>query len=64
MLVTMALAGGGFGGSPATAPRLVKVGGLFQRASIVSGFTWLTALSARALSDCDRATRSNRRPIT
>ncbi|HXP58296.1 MAG TPA: DUF998 domain-containing protein [Streptosporangiaceae bacterium] len=64
MLVTMALAGGGFGGSPATAPRLVKVGGLFQRASIVSGFTWLTALSARALSDCDRATRSSRRPIT
>lgn len=50
--------------SPATAPRLVKVGGLFQRASIVSGFTWLTALSARALSDGDRATRSSRRPIT
>jgi hypothetical protein len=49
MLATMGLAGAGFGGSPQTAPRLAKVGGLFQRASIISGFTWLTALSARAL---------------
>jgi hypothetical protein len=49
MLATMGLAGAGFGGSPETAPRLVKLGGLFQRASIISGFTWLTALSARAL---------------
>jgi hypothetical protein len=45
MLTTMALAGAGFGQSP----RLVNLGGLFQRASIVSGFAWLTALSARAL---------------
>jgi Protein of unknown function (DUF998) len=29
--------------------RLVRMGGLFQRASIVTGFAWLTALSARAL---------------
>lgn len=45
MLGTMGLAGAGFGQSP----RLVNVGGLFQRASVISGFTWLTVLSARAL---------------
>ena len=45
MLATVALAGAGFG----QAPRLVRLGGLFQRASILTGFTWLTALSARAL---------------
>jgi hypothetical protein len=45
MLATMALAAAGFGQSP----RLVRLGGLFQRASIITGFTWLTALSARAL---------------
>jgi len=45
MLTTMALAGAGFGQSP----RLVNLGGLCQRASIITGFTWLTALSARAL---------------
>jgi hypothetical protein len=45
MLATMALAAAGFGQSP----RLVNLGGLFQRASIISGFAWLTALSARAL---------------
>ena len=45
MLITMALAGAGFGQSP----RLVRLGGLFQRASIITGFAWLTALSAQAL---------------
>jgi hypothetical protein len=45
MLATMALAAAGFGQSP----RLVNLGGLFQRASIITGFAWLTALSARAL---------------
>ena len=45
MLAAMALAGAGFGQSP----RLAGLGGLFQRASIITGFTWLTALSARAL---------------
>jgi hypothetical protein len=45
MLATMALASAGFSESP----RLVSLGGLFQRASIVTGFAWLTALSARAL---------------
>ena len=45
MLTTMALAGAGFGQSP----RLVNLGGLFQRASIITGFAWLTALSAQAL---------------
>ena len=35
----------GFGQSP----RLVNLGGLCQRASIITGFTWLTALSAREL---------------
>jgi hypothetical protein len=45
MLATMPLAGAGFG----QAPRLANLGGLFQRASIITGFAWLTALSARAL---------------
>jgi hypothetical protein len=47
MLSTMALAGAGFGQSP----RLVHLGGLFQRASIITGFAWLSTLSARALHD-------------
>jgi hypothetical protein len=45
MLATVALAAAGFGQSP----RLVNLGGLLQRASIIAGFTWLTAMSARAL---------------
>jgi hypothetical protein len=45
MLASIALAGAGFGQSP----RLVSRGGLFQRMSIIAGFGWLTALSARAL---------------
>jgi uncharacterized protein DUF998 len=45
MLSAMALAGAGFGQSP----RLVNLGGLFQRASIITGFAWLTALSAHVL---------------
>jgi Protein of unknown function (DUF998) len=45
MPVTMALAGAGFGQSS----RLRGYGGLFQRASIITGFAWLTAVSARAL---------------
>jgi hypothetical protein len=45
MLATMALAAAGFGQSP----RLVHFGGLFQRASIITGFAWLTALFVRAL---------------
>jgi uncharacterized protein DUF998 len=45
MLATQVLAGAGFSQSP----RLVKLGGLFQRASIITGFAWLTALSLRAL---------------
>ena len=48
MLGTMALAGAGFGQSP----RLAPSGGLFQRAAIISGFAWLSALSARALRNC------------
>jgi hypothetical protein len=54
MLTTMALAGAGFGQSP----RLVNLGGLFQRVSIITGFAWLTALSARAL----RRTRTTPAP--
>jgi hypothetical protein len=45
MPVTAALAGAGFGQSS----RLGRYGGLFQRASIITGFTWLTVVSARAL---------------
>jgi hypothetical protein len=45
MLAAVILASAGFG----QAPRLVNLGGLFQRVSIISGFAWLTAMSARAL---------------
>jgi hypothetical protein len=45
MVATSALAAAGFGQSA----RLVSLGGLFQRASIITGFAWLTALSTRAL---------------
>jgi hypothetical protein len=45
MPVTMALAGAGFG-QPS---RLGGYGGLLQRASIITGFAWLTAVSAREL---------------
>jgi hypothetical protein len=54
MLATMALAGAGFG----QAPRLVHLGGLFQRASIITGFTWLTVLFARALQRAHASTAS------
>ena len=50
----MALAGAGFGQSP----RLAPLGGLFQRASIITGFSWLTALSARALQRARATTAS------
>lgn len=62
MLTTMALAGAGFGLSP----RLVNLGGLFQRASIISGFTWVTVLSVQALrrtpATAGYAARRKRRP--
>jgi hypothetical protein len=45
MLITTVLSSAGFGQSP----RLVRLGGLFQRASIITGFAWLTTLSARAV---------------
>ena len=57
MLATMALAAAGFSQSP----RLVSLGGLFQRTSIITGFAWLTALSARALqhAPASRSTSMN-----
>jgi hypothetical protein len=54
MLAAMALAAAGFSQSP----RLADLGGLFQRASIVTGFGWLTVLSARALQHAP-ATRAS-----
>jgi len=45
MFAAAVLAGAGLSQSP----RLVNLAGLFQRASIVTGFGWLTTLSARAL---------------
>jgi hypothetical protein len=45
MLAAAVLAGAGFGQSP----RLVNLGGLFQRASIITGFAWFTAVFGRAL---------------
>jgi hypothetical protein len=56
MLATTALAGAGFGQSPT----LVNLAGLFQRASIVTGFGWLTALSVQALTRAPTA--SGRKP--
>lgn len=44
MLITMGL----FSAGPSRTPRLVNRAGLFQRAAIVTGFSWLTALSVRA----------------
>lgn len=43
-LSAFVVAGAGFSGRP----RLVPVGGLFQRASIVTGLGWLSALCVRA----------------
>lgn len=54
VLATTGAAGAGFSQSP----RLVGVAGLFQRASIVIGFTWLTALAGRSLRDLGRGARS------
>jgi hypothetical protein len=49
MLLTMGLAGSGFSQDP----RFVDYAGLFQRAAIVSGFAWLSALSrARRAGRC------------
>jgi uncharacterized protein DUF998 len=58
MLTTMALAAAGFGQSP----RLVNLGGLFQRASIITGFAWLTALSAQALRRTPTTATPRHRP--
>jgi hypothetical protein len=45
MLITTVLASAGFTQSP----RFINRGGLFQRASVITGCAWLTALSTRAL---------------
>jgi len=45
MPAALTLGSAGFGQSP----RLVGLGGLFQRIGVLVGFAWLTALSARAL---------------
>jgi Protein of unknown function (DUF998) len=56
MLATTVLAGAGFNQSP----RLVNLAGFLQRVSIVTGFGWLTALSAQALTQAPAA--SGRKP--
>ena len=45
-VVNLGLAGAGF----SQAPRLANRAGLFQRASIITAFAWITAVSARAIS--------------
>ncbi|MBO0823663.1 MAG: DUF998 domain-containing protein [Actinobacteria bacterium] len=60
MLTGMGLAGQGFG----QVPRLVNYAGLFQRAAIVAGFSWLSAVSARppqGTAGHDRQTRREAR---
>lgn len=47
----LAAAGAGFGQSP----RLVSLGGLFQRTSVITGFAWLTTVSAQALRRAPRS---------
>jgi hypothetical protein len=47
MLTTTALAAAGFGQSPS----LVNLGGLFQRASIITGFAWLTPCPPKRSSE-------------
>jgi hypothetical protein len=44
-VTTLALAGAGF----SQAPKLADRAGVFQRASIVTAFAWVTAVSARAI---------------
>jgi hypothetical protein len=58
MLATTVLSGAGFGQHP----RLVNHAGLFQRGAIVTGLSWLTALSirARAPVSCPEGTRRRR----
>ena len=51
MPVAMAVAGAGFGQPSA----LGRFGGLFQRAGIITGFGWLTAVSTRALQRAPQA---------
>ncbi len=51
MVVDFAAAAAGFGQTPT----LVDRAGLFQRASIITAFAWVTALSVRALNHCAQA---------
>ncbi len=57
MPAAVAAAGAGFGQSP----RLVRLGGLFQRVSIITGFAWLTALCVRILLGVQRTAVRNAR---
>ena len=50
MLTAVGLAGAAF----SQAPRLVANGGLYQRASVTIGFTWLTALALQARRNLKR----------
>jgi hypothetical protein len=45
--VNLGLAGAGFNQAPGLANRA----GLFQRASIITAFAWITAVSARAIGN-------------
>lgn len=47
--IAMTSAFGLFGAALGGAPRLVGLGGIFQRVSITAGFGWLSALSLRTL---------------
>lgn len=57
MLASIGLAGAGFSQDP----RLVNYAGLFQRTAIVTGFSWLTALSRSALAVKPAVTGPGRR---
>jgi hypothetical protein len=50
-VVNLGLAGAGFNQTP----RLANHAGLFQRASIITAFAWITAMSARAIGISARA---------
>ena len=52
--VAMTLASARFGAAFGGAPRLAGRGGLCQRVSITTGFSWLSALSLHALISLDQ----------
>lgn len=60
LLVAFGLASAALG----QVPTLVDHGGLFQRVSVIAGFTWLTALAVRCLRVLDRPSHGEPAAVT